>query len=114
MARPPLVPVCLGRRALSGTGDDLGEETTAFLHRSMYPQRERILYTFANALHERQHANGTSELVSTEEVRQICYRGTKLQDQEVDVVVALADPDGETGLVDLGAFVQKLADTLRT
>ena len=54
--------LCTNRPGSGPSDPDFAEEEMSFLHRSMYPKRDRILYSLANALHEhaRQNSGGVS------------------------------------------------------
>ena len=52
----------------------------------MYPQRERILYSFANALHERE-LFGDSTRVNRDQLKDICLRAAKLQEEDVELLI---------------------------
>ena len=70
-------PLCIGLSE---------EDPTKFRHRSMYPQRERILYSFANALHERE-LFGDSTRVNRDQLKDICLRAAKLQEEDVELLI---------------------------
>ena len=108
------VPSISGSRAVPGRSLCIlsTEASPQFTHKSMYPQRERILYSFATSLHERQ-LEGRDDRVSLEELRLLCYRGTKIGDDEVDLLVAFASKDVQhDDTVSLSAFVRRVATEL--
>ena len=80
----------------------------------MYRQRDRILYSLANELHLRQ-IEGQCDVVSTEELRGLCYRGTKLTEEDVNALMRIADlhRNGE-GNVILSEFVREVASRLQS
>ena len=90
---------------------ELAEENGGFSHKSMYPQRERILWSLAYALHSHQGEHGGSSMISAADLRVVCYRGTKLRDDEVEVLLTAAAPDLE-GNIDFGEFVSSVAALL--
>jgi len=90
---------------------EVAEETTQFRHRSMYPQRERILFSLAYSLHEHQRLSGHT-MVSLKELRTLCCQGTKLMDEEVDVLLSVAKSDAD-GQVDFEHFVGRVSELLQ-
>ena len=96
-------------RGLTTRLSELSEEALGFRHKSMYPQRERIMFSLANALREHE-LDGSGGPLSMEGLREFCYRG-KLQDDEIEVLLSAAKP-GADGLVDLGQFVKTVASEL--
>ena len=117
-------PAMLLRRAsrlsrlsrLSSSGpriSELGEEEAQFRHKSMYPQRERILFSLAYELRQHEESNGgKNPPISMQALRELCYRGTKLQDEEIELLLSAAEPIDESGEVDLSHFVSAVAHTL--
>ena len=89
---------------------ELGEESLNFRHKSMYPQRDRIVFSLANALREHELENGSAPL-SMDGLREFCYRGTKLQDDEIEILLSAAKP-GDDGRVELAQFVKAVATEL--
>tara|TARA_B110001452_G_scaffold265434_1_gene270073 strand:+ start:176 stop:451 length:276 start_codon:yes stop_codon:yes gene_type:complete len=85
----------------------------SFLHRSMYPKRERILYSLANALHE-QMMTGGGTLVTPADLRTLCYRGTKLPEEDIELLLKSCSPAPDAaGLVDIKQFVASAARQLQ-
>ena len=88
------------------------EEEQGFLHKSMYPKKDRILFSLANALHEHKLIGGDTR-VTPHELRSLCYRGTKLPEEDVEALLASAAPAPDAdGLVDCNAFVATVAKQL--
>jgi hypothetical protein len=98
------------RRLCSDSLSELGEEASAFRHRSMFPQRERILWSLAHELHQHQLTHGDT-MVSLAELRALCYRGTKLADEDVELMLTAATPT-QDGRVDLSQFVSRVASRI--
>ena len=85
----------------------------SFLHRSMYPKRDRILYSLANALHE-QMLTGGGTLVTPADLRTLCYRGTKLPEEDIELLLKSSSPAPDAaGLVDIKQFVANVARQLQ-
>ena len=76
----------------------------------MFPQRERILYSLAYQVHSRAQA-GASEHVSLEELRSLCYLGTKLNSDEVELLLSVAKTNSD-GLVLISDFVSSVSTLL--
>ena len=85
----------------------------SFLHRSMYPKRERILYSLANALHE-QTMTGEGTRLTPADLRTMCYRGTKLPEEDIELLLKSSSPAPDAaGLVDIKDFVANVARQLQ-
>ena len=92
---------------------DYAEEELAFTHKSMYPKADRILFSLANALHEQKMTGGGTR-VTPDDLRALCYKGTKLLEEDIETLLKSAAPaPGTDGLVDAGEFVAKVAQQLR-
>ena len=99
------------RRALCRV-PDYAEEEMSFVHRSMYPKKDRILFSLANALHEAK-LRGEGTRVTPEALRTMCYTGTKLPEDDIEALLQSASPPpGEDGLVDASDFVATVAKQL--
>jgi hypothetical protein len=91
---------------------DYAEEETGFLHQSMYPKRDRISYSLANALYEHKMQGGSAR-VTPEELRAMCYRGTKLPEEDIEALLKTASPPPDAdGLMDTSVFVATVARQL--
>ena len=115
--RPPLLqpPATHLRRLVERPPPppEYAEEETGFLHKSMYPKRDRISYSLANALYEHKMAGGKAR-VTLKELRAMCYRGTKLPEEDIEALLkTAAPPPDEEGLLDTSAFVATVARQLR-
>lgn len=78
----------------------------------MYPQRERILWSLANELNRHEASNnGACPPLTQDELRELCFRGTKLHEDEIEVLLSAAKP--VNGMVDLSEFVQDIASMLK-
>ena len=116
-ARLPLLrPPVMHQRRLSERAPpppDYAEEETGFLHKSMYPKRDRISFSLANALHEHKMTGGNVR-VTAEELRAMCYRGTKLLEEDIEALLRSATPPPDVdGLLDTNTFVATVARQLR-
>ena len=87
--RLPAARLCTNRPGPSDP--DFAEEEMSFLHRSMYPKRERILYSLANALHE-QTMTGEGTRLTPADLRTMCYRGTKLPEEDIELLLKSSSP----------------------
>ena len=92
---------------------DYAEEETGFLHKSMYPKRDRISFSLANALYEHKMTGGNAR-VTPEELRAMCYRGTKLPEEDIEALLKTASPPPDAdGLLDTSVFVATVARQLQ-
>ena len=82
------------------------------LHKPMYPKWDRISFSLAKLYEHKM--TGINARVMPEELRAMCYRGTKLPEEDIEALLKTASPPPDAdSLLDTSAFVAIVARQLQ-